>query len=540
MAATQPFSLDVPNRTSKGSLVIRAISRSLPLQLKALLRHDRRFAWVLAGVVFATLGLLATWIHPLEVPQYENDRYHLQAEALLSGSWPRDVYRPMLYVLLTAALGWTTGDCFLGGKLVSALSIALLVLATHRMARELHGRTVAVTAAILTAVAPLAIRYGIVAGTDALFTATFTLALYASIRASRTRDLKSAAMAGLAFALAYWSRYPAIVALPIALLGSAIGAKSGERLRRTATCLGAAVLGLVPHMTLTWLQFGRPFYDENWRNVALRHYSPTADFGYLLNNPFHGLTSVLRHDPALVLQHTLDELLAMWNYGLREVLAGPDSDHTLRAALFVLVLVSALVSWTRRGKAALLLALGTGGYLLLVAATFFSWERFLLPALPPMLVMLAFGLARGIPRMVAIGKSNAFRARIAIAAPAAISCALLWSACAGADALSQQQPLRVVEVARELAQQTGTDVGIVSNYGFLSRHCPGRHHMIWMGRDPCISIATQRPTQGAWHWLVASRAGLDDAAWRALDAISEPWLQRVIDEPSVRAWRVVM
>jgi hypothetical protein len=33
---------------------------------------------------------------------------------------------------------------------------------------------------------------------------------------------------------------------------------------------------------------------------------------------------------------------------------------------------------------------------------------------------------------------------------------------------------------------------------------------------------------------------MDDASWRALETISEPWLQRVLDEPSVRAWRVVM
>ena len=541
MTSTRALQAEVTRSPSKVSPVGASTTpRLLPFHLADLLRHDRRFVWLLAGAVFVTLALLATWIHPVEVPQYENDRYHLQAETLLSGSWPRDVYRPMLYVLLTAGLGWITGDCFLGGKLVSALSIALLVVATHRLTRELHGRTSAITAAMLIAVSPLAIRYGLVAGTDALFTATFTLALCASIRAIRTTDLRSAAMAGFAFSLAYWSRYPAIVLLPVVLLGSALGARTGQRIWRAATCLAAAFVGLLPHMTLSWLQFGRPFYDENWRNVALRHFSPTLDFGYLFNNPFHGLGSVLRHDPALIMRHTIDEIAAMWNYGLRGVLAGPDSGPTLSAALFVLVLVSAMVSWTRRWKAALLLAIGTGSYLLLVATTFFTWERFLLPALPPMLAMLAFALVRGIPRMVAIGSAHAFRARLAIAAPAAIACALLWSACVGADTLARQQPLRAVEVARELAQQTGSDVGIVSNYGFLSRHCPGRHHEIWIGSDPGISIATQRPTQGAWHWLIASRTGMDDAAWRALDAISEPWLQRVVDEPSVRAWRVVM
>jgi 4-amino-4-deoxy-L-arabinose transferase-like glycosyltransferase len=505
-----------------------------------LLRHDRRFVWLLAGAAFATLALLAMWIHPVEVPQYENDRYHLQAETLLSGSWPRDVYRPTLYVLLTSALGLVTGDCFLGGKIVSAFGIALLIIATHRLTRELHGRTAAVAAAMLTAVSPLAIRYGLVAGTDALFAALFTLALFASLRAARTFDMRSAAFAGVAFSMAYWCRYPAIVLLPVALLGSAFGARSGDRIRRAAWCMAAAIAGLVPHMTLSWMQFGRPFHDENWRNVALRHFAPTLDFGYLLNNPFDGLASVLMHDPALMIRHTIDELAAMWNYGLRGVLAGPDSGPTLSAALFVLVLVSALVSWTRRTKAALLLALGTGAYLLLVASTFYSWERFLLPALPPMLAMLAFALVRGIPRMVAIRTAKVFRARLALAAPAAIACALLWSACAGADALARQQPLRAVEVARELAQQTGGDVGILSNYGFLSRHCPGRHHSIWIHGDPQSSITAQRPADGTWHWLVASRAGLDDAAWRALETISEPWLQRVIDEPSVRAWRVVM
>lgn len=506
-------------------------------RLPRFLRRDRRSALLLAVAVFALLCALSPWAHPLET-SYDNDSYHVQAERLLAGEWPRDVFRPMLYVLLTAATGWATGDCFLGGKIVSALGIALMVVATHRLARELHGRAAALAAACLAAASPVALRYGLVVMTDALFAGLFTLALAAILKAARRPDLRSAAAAGVAVAMAYWCRYPALVLLPVAAAAAFCGVEPGRRLRRAAACLLAAAAALLPHMTLTWLQFDRPFHDENWRSMAMRHYSPQLDFSYLMNNPFDGLGSVLAHDPALVLQHALAELASMWEAGLRGLLVGPQSGYALGTVLFVLTLGAALVSWTRRPTAAALLALGAGGYLALVATTFFAWERCLLPVLPPLLAQLAFAAVHGLRRMAAAGRAPWFRSRLAALALGALVCTSLWNAWLGLEALARQAPRRAVEVARELAARTGPAVGIVSNCPFLGRHCPGRHHAIWFDRNPNASLLRPAPPPGEWHWLLANRTEMDNDAWRALDTLSFPGLEQFLDEPDVRVWRV--
>lgn len=508
-------------------------------RLRSLLRHDRRLAALLAVATFVTLAVLGAWLHPFEIPDYENDRYHLMADRLLAGEWPRDVYRPMLYVLLTAGLGAITGDCFVAGKLVSAFAGGLLVFATHRLARCAFGRRTALAAAALVAVSPLAIRYGLVASTDALSVALSTLCLAAALTASTHSGLRPAIAAGAAFSLAYWCRYQSIAALPIALLAVWIGALPQERLKRLGAFFGAAFVALLPHMTLTWLQFGKPLHDENWRNVALRHFSPNLDFGYLNNNPFHGLLSVLRHDPATIAKHAVEEAQGMANWGLRTLLVGNEGGPMLANVLLALAMIGAAVAWTHRPRTAGLLLLALCSYLGLVAVTFFGWDRMLLPVLPLMLTLVAFTLVVGMPRMVSAARTSTLRPRLVAGLPAAAGFALLWTTIPATETFAASQPTRAVEIARGLAARSGGDVGIVSNYGFLSRHCDGRHHFVWLGLDPAQTLSSALQPPGNWHWLILCRAETDAAGWKAVEkAVLPPPFHKVLEEPTVMAWRI--
>jgi 4-amino-4-deoxy-L-arabinose transferase-like glycosyltransferase len=514
-------------------------SRRLDTAIRTLLRNDRRTAALLAVMTFLTLAGLSTWLHPFEIPNYENDRYHLMADRLLAGEWPHDVYRPMLYVLLTAGVGSLTGDCFLAGKLVSALGGGLLVFATHRLARIAFGRRTAISAALLVAVSPIAIRYGLIAGTDALSVALSTLCLAAALAAAARSGSRTAALAGAAFALAYWCRYQTVALLPVALIGVWLGSMHGERLRRLTAFATATAVGLVPHMTLCWLQFGKPLHDENWRNVALRHFSPNLDFTYLQTNPFDGLLSVLRHDPAVILRHAALEAQGMVHWGLRNLIVGPEGNSLLGSVLFSLVLLGAAIGWTRRPRYVGLTLLAACAYLSLVALTFFGWERMLLPVLPIQLSVLAYLMVVGIPRMATAARASSLRPRLVAGLPTAAAAALLWTAIPATEAFAAAQPTRAVEVTRDLVARHGEDIGIISDYAFLSRHCGGRHWHAWLGADPASTLTEMQFPTGDWHWFMACKAASDDESWKKLATAKLPaWLVPAIEEPTVRVWRI--
>jgi 4-amino-4-deoxy-L-arabinose transferase-like glycosyltransferase len=507
--------------------------------LRALLRQDRRFAAGLAVTTFLALAVLGAWLHPFEIPNFENDRYHLMAEQLLRGEWPRDVYRPMLYVLLTAGIGACVGDCFVAGKLVSALGAGLLVFATHQLARRAFGRRTACAAALLAAASPVVIRYGVVASTDALSVALSTLCLSAAVRSAQRGGARPAIAAGAFFAMAYWCRYQSITLLPVAALATWLGATHGERLRRlVAFCLTIAVC-LLPHMALSWAQFGKPLHDENWRNVALRHFAPTLDFGYLDNNPFDGMLSVLRHDPSRIMLHAADELRGMSDWGLRSLVAGDSGGAMLGTSLLVLAALGAASALAQHLRATMLVLLATCAHLALVALTFFGWERMLFPALPALLALLANALAVGIPRMLGAACNRRARGLVASALPAAAGAALLWAAIPSTSSFAASHPERAIEVARQIASAAGPDVGIVSNYGFLSRHCDGRHHFVWLGDDASTAVATAQLPPGEWNWIIACRSEVDAATWESLAHVPSATLELRIDEPTVRAWRIV-
>jgi len=298
-------------------------------------------------------------------------------------------------------------------------------------------------------------------------------------------------------------------------------------------------VGLVPHMTVSWLQFHKPFHDENWRSLALRHFGTEGDWAYLHNNPFHGLLSVLRHDPARIVQHAIEEAQGMANHGLRALLVGYEGAPMLGNLLLALAMLGAAVGLTHRPRTAGLSLLAVCSYLGLVALTFFGWDRMLLPVLPVMLSLIAFTLVVGIPRMVSAARTSSLRPRLMAGLPAAASAALLWTTIPTTETFAAAQPKRAVEFARELAARSGKDVGIVSNYGFLSRHCDGRHHAVWLGADAAHALTNATPPHGTWHWLVVCRSEMDEASWNALGAAElPPILHKVVDEPTVRAWRI--
>jgi hypothetical protein len=379
-----------------------------------------RLALAAALALLLALALYGSRVHWVEeAGTAERDGYVGQAELLRSGSLPHDPYRPLLYPLLTAALSPLAGSPFAAARLLSNLAAAGLAWLAFAYGRRLAGAAAGGWAMALAAVNPNTWILGQHVTTDMLFAALAAASLLAGLRYLQAPAAAPALAAGLALGLAAFTRSNALFLVPalaaawlLAALATPTeperepadlepaareptarepasdprrgGPSRGRRLGHLALAAAAAVVALLPHWALRHAQFGNPFYDENWKNLALKLYG-WPDWSYLDRVPFRSLAAVVAHDPAAVLRGGLAELR-------RFALAGAAQ---LFGTWVHVVLLGAGALWavaphgarqlgrprrTRRSAAWLLFALGT--FLAATAFAFFTWGRLLLLLLP--------------------------------------------------------------------------------------------------------------------------------------------------------------
>lgn len=379
-----------------------------------------RLALAAALALLLALAIFGSRVHWVEeAGTAERDGYVGQAELLLSGSLPRDPYRPPLYPLLTAALSPLTGGPFAAARLLSNLAAAGLAWLAFAYGRRLAGAAAGGWAMALAAVNPNLWTIGQHVTTDMLFAALAAASLLAGLRYLQAPAAAPALAAGLALGLAAFTRANALFLVPALVVawllaapeelaarepasvepaapapaarGPASGPRRGGRGRRLghlAIAAGAAAAVLLPHWALRYAQFGNPFYDENWKNLALKLYG-WPDWSYLDRVPFRSLGAVVAHDPAAVLRGGLAELWRFATAGAAQLLG----------TWAHVVLFGAAALWAlaprggtrrdrrpprpprlRRSSAWLLFALGT--FLAATAFAFFTWGRLLLLLLP--------------------------------------------------------------------------------------------------------------------------------------------------------------
>ncbi len=502
-----------------------------------LLRHSERIAFGLALLVAGALAVIGVTLHPIELFGTESDGYVRHAEQLLAGEWPTDPFRPLLYALLTAGVGSLTGDCFLAGKLVSAAAGGALVFVVHRLGRRVFDRGTGLLAAVLVAVHPEVIEHSVLAATDGLFTLTFTLAVVAIVRAAQRPGSGPAVRAGLCFALAWFTRYAATALLPVLVLAVLVGARPGTRWRRLAVCAAAIVVALVPHMVISSLRFGAPFHDENWRTLAMRHFGD-GSWAYLRDNPFDGMWSVLRHDPARIAAN-LVESLGRFASGLPRLLA-TGTQGAVPTLLTALLVVGVVFGWQRRARAASHLVLALAAYVMLIAATFYMLPRVLVAVVPGSFVLLAWSTLR----VFSLGSGRAHRpfrrwARVLGAVLAVL--AVGASTPAALRVLADSHPLLEVAAARELARTAGRDVDVLSSYGALDHYAPCRTRWIDVRATPATAFGhvTDVLLESHAEYVLTGRQSTPAASWSALVAATVPKCLEVVHaDPNLRVWRV--
>jgi len=365
------------------------------------------FAAVSLFLALAVFGARYHWVE--EVGTAERDGYVTQAEELLAGRIPEDPFRPLLYPLLTAGLTRLGLKPFAAARLLSNAAAVALVLLAWGFGRRLggagrNGLELGLWAAAATAVNPNLWILGQHVTTDMLFAALAGGCLLAALAYLERPRRSTAALVGLLYGAAAFTRGNALFLLPALALAATLAGAGDEKVgdtprygirrnlryrgRDVLLAVGCAVVALLPHWALRAAVFGDPFHDENWKNLAWKlHGYP--DWSYLERVPYDGLWTVISDAPGAVLRGGLSELTRfVFGGGLSQLLGTP-----LHALLFA---VGTAVTLTfRRGRAGWLV-FALGSFLLALAIAFFTWGRLLL-ALLPAANALAFAALAGEP-----------------------------------------------------------------------------------------------------------------------------------------------
>ena len=352
--------------------------------------------------------------------------------------------------------------------------------------------------------------------------------------------LRAACACGLCVAMAYFTRYTAIALMPAVTAGILLGSAPGRRLAALGVFGAGLVAGLIPHCALTWKIFGRLFYDEAWRSLAFRHFGD-GNWAFIENNPFRGTWSVLCHDPGRLLTNALAGVGNYLSVDLPHQLAGRDGP--VAWWLVLCLAAGAALSWQRRVAPALVTLLASLGYASLVAVTFFTWERIMLPLLPLLMVPIAWSLVH-LPA-TPLRRRRFGRARVLMSLAVALLAVAGVASQLPARLLSfvASHPRREVEVARDLVRRDGPGIVLLSSYDAMRRYVP------------CLCIPPQHGTHATVVYEGIARILLTRSADYAVfgpnsqgpalyqDLRQTPvpgHLQLLLDEPDVRLYRVAM
>ncbi len=504
---------------------------------------------VLAALYALALFIAGLYFHPILGMYCEFDDYVGQARGLTAGRLPYDVFHPLGYPALSAPFGLLFGDFFLGARLVSAVAGGLLVWSTYHFVRISWSVPAARLAALWIAVHPQVIVDALQATSDMMAAGTAMLVLFLTGLALQNRTRLVQFTLGLSFGLAYWTRYPA-VALLIAIvpaLAYAPGVGWRGRLARFLVFGGGAALALLPHCLLTIAQWGKPFHDENWRNLAMSNFGSTdgsANFHYLSTMPFDSWWSVLQHDPQAIASRSLQQMSRLFQSDLPRYLTGASAAGWVEWALYLCIPLGCVVVVLAR-RPVLLLGLAFAlAYMLAISATFYLAERIMLLCLAP-----CIGAASSVSWVAGTSLRRVPRLRrsLELAITLAIVCYV------GAHVPGRLAWLRSVEPHAELAcirrlvRTHGSDVAIGGVMGILTHHVQYRHQHIsryygvtFPAPDFVAQMTSELEGSGT-DFIVLGTATMEGAdRIAALQQVTlPPWFAREHQDEQVLVWRVL-
>jgi len=423
-------------------------------------------AYILIAIFIIFLIVFGWKVHIIETNGAEMDDYADRADDILRGEIPKDAYHPLLYPMLSAAIGVFLKDGFAGARVVSSLSAGLFLLAAYLLGRSCFGRAVSIFSLVALVINCNVIIMGVEAATDMAFAAFALLALLFSIRISSGLSYGSLTMLALSFALAYFTRYSALFLVPtiiIALAFSLSKVKSRQKTLVLAAFAGAVLFFLIPHFILTTRVFSSPLYDENWKNLAFKMYGG-GDWTYFQRIPYDGLFPVLLSSPSKLFFLFIREL-ARFFYVTMGVLGG----HGLAGALFTAsALLGGYCSLFALDRKRLILVSFAGFCVVFSCAFNVSLPRYMLPILPLCYLWGGSFISSG----PCTGTFQIAKRRINRSVPviAVFMIALFASTVLNLRQYVDAHPVRELEAARFIEQKYGTKVTVLGTFRYMQRY----------------------------------------------------------------------
>ncbi|HKU15245.1 MAG TPA: hypothetical protein VJQ52_12675 [Steroidobacteraceae bacterium] len=367
--------------------------------------HDeRRPAFWLVLSTLASVALAMLWLAPGHGWGDDFAGYLLQAQSLVNAKpaqelqlnahlmaasdWRAgpDAY-PWGYPAILAALIWIAGQSLTLLKVVSVAAIGVATLATGLLAHASRlGLLAAICVAILVGMQPDLTSLANIIGSDALFLALTAVALLFAVLAldapPRTRLwlMLTAAVFG---SLSYFVRSNGVVTLAAVAAASVAVQLFGQRRDLRSIVVTVAAFGLVCAVLVG----------------AYYALLPDGSFVHL-----HYLTL----QPASLLRRSGDAVVAFGRFYPLDVLPDP-----LAYLAVIGVVALAVLGAFRLGKAGVLLALYSGGHLLLVTLFPYSGgQRYYLPVLLGVAI-LAMGGVEAVAQQVAAKLTDTAHVRVA-------------------------------------------------------------------------------------------------------------------------------
>ena len=307
---------------------------------------------------------------------------------------------------------------FVAAKLVSLASGVLFVAATWWLATSVLAPGEALAAAAIAAVTPLVLTSSVTVMSDVLGAALF-LASLAVLLGFGAGAWWAALLAGALGGLAYLTRHVYVIALAAPVLLWL--ARRGRRVRGLVASLGPFVGGFVV-VTLPWLalvsaQHGNPLWSRHHVNLAFKAY--LADGGqnaFQQAREFAGWWDVVRFDPLRLVRSWAWTFLG---FPLRMVT--PIVGGGMLAA-------AGLLTWVPRMTAPRTTMLAMTALYGAVVSLAVPKDRYVLPALPLAVCLIAGGLGALAAGIRAIAPSRRLEKLPLGAAAVALALALLLSA----------------------------------------------------------------------------------------------------------------
>lgn len=221
--------------------------------------------------------IFALNVHPIEDNGGANpelDFYVPRAAALMRGETFPDSYRPILYLLAGSITGKVLGDrYFLGCQIISILSSYLFIYCSFMIAKIVLKKYAAWLLLVLIFINGDILQASVRAASDMLFQSFFMLILWWCLRMDMKiqKSSRDAVTLGIFFGLAYSTRYTTIFILPVLALFFWARRKNYSLKHFFAFC-AATIVVITPQLILNYVQFGSPFYNENWRNLAVYYF----------------------------------------------------------------------------------------------------------------------------------------------------------------------------------------------------------------------------------------------------------------------------